>query len=272
MAKKANHFWIEPDELSRKGIDFCSLEAQGLWLKVMRLLHASDRYGYLSRDGKAVSDEQAARRCGLDVQTWLSLVTELTDFDLLKRSNDGILFSPELIAQAEWRSAGAKRQKDFQDKKRGEKYNGTNNGQYNADITPDITPNSQPNFKPLKPSSFPNGKKEGGGSANTRVKPPPAADSSFQNRQWIELTAEEKQMETEDFLTHLQKLYPKQNVRKIGKKLKGWCEEKQKDFCLERLKGWVFGEGSNLSESEFSELFGNETEGYKNPLTGRDLK
>lgn len=99
MAKKANHFWIEPDDLARKGIDYCSLAAQGLWLKVMRLLHASERYGHLTRDGKPVTDEQAARRCGIVVSEWIALRDELFEFDLLKRSADGIIYSPGLIRQ-----------------------------------------------------------------------------------------------------------------------------------------------------------------------------
>ncbi len=213
MANKAKHFWIEPDELARKGLDFCSLAAQGLWLKVMRLMHDSERYGHLCRDGKAVTDEQLARRCGVDVQALLPLLGELTDFDLLKRTADGILFSPELVAQAEWRSKEAKRQKDFQDKQRELKRqksspstNIATNDSYNGYITPELTDDSQPNFKLLKPSSSSNEKEEGGGKARAPVRegnPPPSAAAIPENET---LT---------DYLLRKQLEFPHFNVQKI---------------------------------------------------------
>lgn len=265
MAKKATHFWIEPDDLARKGMDYCSLEAQGLWLKVMRLLHASERYGHLTRDGKPVSDLQAARRCGVDVQKWIALRDELLEFDLLRLSADGILYSPELVAQAEWRAKSAKRQKDFQKRRRGQKQAETNNeynDEYNADITPDITPLSQPNSKLKKPSFSSDEKKEGGGGrtpAHANGKPPPAAVSENSNRQWLELTPEEAAMSQTDFAAHLQTLFPTKQVRAVGKKLKRWCADNGKAFCRERLKGWMAGEHEPLDD-EFLKAIGADDE------------
>lgn len=253
MAKKANHFWIEPDELARKGIDFCSLEAQGLWLKVMRLLHASERYGYLSRDGKAVSDEQAARRCGLDVQAWLSLVAELVEFDLLKRSGDGILFSPELVAQAEWRASGARRQKTFQDKKKRERYNGKYNGQYNDDITPDITPESRSNFK-FKNTLSPEGEKSGGG------KPPPAAGSSQQNYCGSENLAE--------YLARKQAEFPQHNVAEIYEDFSEKCGSER--YPKLRNTWRFFDRWLAEQDLEFEPAARNGS--YKNPHTGKEMK
>lgn len=255
MAKKANHFWIEPDALAQKGYDYCSDRAQWLWFKVMLLLHNSERYGHLTRDGKAVTDEQAARRLRLDVEEWIVLRDELLDFGLLKRTGDGILYAPELIAQAEWRAKGAKRQNDFQKRKRGDKSGETNgeyNDEYNADITPDITPNSRPNFKLQKPSSFPNGKKEGGG------KPPPADFDS------ANLSAEQK---TEAKLDELQAKYPDRDVRRLRLVYLDRCTETGKS------PKWQIFERSYLQNEEFepmaAEVGGG---GYTNPRTGKELK
>lgn len=264
MANKAKHFWIEPDALSQKGFDYISERAQWLWFRVMLLLHNSERYGHFTRDGKSVTDEQAARRLRLDVQEWIALRDELLDFGLLKETGDGILYSPELVAQAEWRAKEAKRQKDFQKKKKAESNtsnNGSTNEPNNGYITDIITDNSQGNFKPKKPSSFSNEKKEGGGTRTRAESPPTAAkspDSKKDTRQWMELTETEKQMSLEEFLVHLQIRFEKKNVRAIAKKLKDFCDKNGVDFQFERLKGWVYGEGKTITEEEFLAAIGDE--------------
>lgn len=256
MGKKAQHFWIEPDNLSRKGMDFCSLEAQGLWLKVMCLLHASERYGYLSRDGKPVSDEQAARRCGLDVQKWVSLVSELLEFDLLRRSADRILYSPELVAQAEWRAGDAKRQRDFQKRKReetakkNEKYNNDNNDEYNADITPDITAISRPNFKSKNTTISSNEENSGG-------KPPPqtAANSNSQAES------------DEEYLARKQFEYPELDVQAIYLDFVDKCGSAQ----YPRLKN-TRRQFDKWLEDEDKPISVGTNNGYVNPVTGKSLK
>lgn len=99
-------------------------------------------------------------------------------------------------------------------------------------------------------------KEKGGGgrSANGNgVKPPPTAAAV---RQWSELTSEEKQMTFGNFLQHLQIENPKKNVRQISQKLKDFCARNKKDFKLERLKGWVIGEGAGVSDADFEAAFG----------------
>lgn len=269
MANKAKHFWIEPDELARKGLDFCSLAAQGLWLKVMRLMHDSERYGYLSRDGKAISDEQLARRCGVDQMTWLTLAGELTDFNLLKRTADGILFSPELVAQEEWRSKEAKRKADQRNRGRGLSQECP--AESPAQCPADVPDKSGTNSKLLKPSSFSNEKKEGGGTRPPEENPPPTAPSFDSKRQWMELTETEKGMTLDDFMTHLQIRFEKKNVRAIAKKLKKFCDDNGKEFKFERLKGWVYGEGKAITEEEFLAAFGDEPKDWRKIIDECDL-
>ena len=199
----------------------------------MRLLHDSERYGYLSRDGRPVSDEQAARRCGLDLQSWAALVAELVEFDLLKRSADGILFSPELVAQAEWRTANAKRQKNFQDKKRGKtdgKNNGEYNGEYNADITTDITPESQPNFKRLKQPISSSNEKEIGGGGGRNGKPPPTAPTS---------SLKGTKSKTKQRLEELQAKYPDVNVEHVREKYLAYCSTSRKEPKWQIFEEWL---------------------------------
>lgn len=211
MAKKPEHFWIDATKLAAQGIDFCSLEAQGLWLKVMRLLHGSERYGHLTRDGKAVSDDQAARRCGIDVEKWIILRDELLEFELLKRSADGVLFSPELIAQAEWRAKNAKRQKTFQDNKRRQKKAQSNekyNGQYNGYITPDITEESRVTLNSNTTISS--------NEENSGGKPPTAEVLPM-------LDVQGKGETDEAYFERKQQEFPKKPVLEIYRKFAGLC-------------------------------------------------
>ncbi len=97
MANKAKHFWIEPDELERKGIDFCSLEAQGLWVNIMFFLHSSDDYGYLVRDGEPLPYETVAECCRISIDKFQTLLKELLDLNIFNLNEKGILYSPELI-------------------------------------------------------------------------------------------------------------------------------------------------------------------------------
>lgn len=90
--------------------------------------------------------------------------------------------------------------------------------------------------------------------------------------QWLELTAEEKRMTLSELIEHLQKLNPTKNVKQIAKKLQKFCRENKMDLHLERLKGWVEGEGTTLSNEEFTAIIGEENTGYINPITGQGLK
>ena len=107
-------------------------------------------------------------------------------------------------------------------------------------------------------SSFANTNGSGSSSNSARGKPPPAAAENISpKRQWEDLTPEEKAMSKKDFAEHLSKEFPDQNVRAVSRKLKNWCEENDKDFVRERLKGWLVGEGQTLDD-EFLSAFGDE--------------
>jgi len=212
MAKKPLNFWVEPALLVQRGIECCTLETRGLWLTVMCLMHNSERYGHLTRDGKPLSDEHTARRCGIDVEKWITLRDELLEFGLLKRTANGIFFSPELVAQAGWRAKNAKRQKDFQDNKRKEKtdQNGENsNSQYNGYITPDITQNSRPKGKGK--TTISSNEENSGGKPPTTAAVLPMLDVQGQG-------------ETDEaYLERKQKEFPKKPVLEIYRNFSELC-------------------------------------------------
>lgn len=200
---------IYPGDWLRSALAGCSLEAQGLYLRLKFLMHDSERYGYLQINGKPIPDKHVARRCGTDYQAYLALIAELDDFGLLNRTREGILYDPEMIEQHIERVNNKNRQKDFQNRKRAEKsgvmpyqerkgesqkndlgsYNGSPPKKYNGDITPDITPDitakkqgySSSSSSSVSPSASSskvkaNGSSGGGSNARARAEDPAEAE------------------------------------------------------------------------------------------------
>lgn len=82
----------------------CSLAAQGLWLRMMFIAHNSDRYGYLMLDGKPLSPEAIARRCGCSLEQYLPLLAELDGASIPSRTKAGVIFSRRMVRDAEKRA------------------------------------------------------------------------------------------------------------------------------------------------------------------------
>jgi len=99
---------LYPGDWLRDNISGCSLAAQGLWLRMMFLMHDSDRYGYLSMNGTAIPSESLARRCGCDsLAQYESLLTELTVAGVPERSKEGAIFSRRMVRDDKRRRDGA---------------------------------------------------------------------------------------------------------------------------------------------------------------------
>lgn len=83
----------------------CSLAAQGLWLRLMFLMHSSSRYGYLvNADGSAIPHDALARRCGCTAEQFESLITELDGIDKMGRTEEAIRFSRRMVRDEQKRS------------------------------------------------------------------------------------------------------------------------------------------------------------------------
>jgi hypothetical protein len=124
-----------PGDWLRDSVAGCSIAAQGLWLRMMFLMHDSERYGYLQQNGKPIPSDSIARRCGCTPEEYLSLLSELDDAGVFSRSSDGIVFSRRMVRDAAERSKNADRQRRFR-RNHGPDSNDTDRG----DGTPDRTP------------------------------------------------------------------------------------------------------------------------------------
>lgn len=98
-------FQFYPGDWLQDPIAGCSLAAQGLWLRMMFIAHNSDRYGYLVLDGKPLSPEAIARRCGCSLEQYLPLLAELDEASIPSRTKTDVIFSRRMVRDAETRAA-----------------------------------------------------------------------------------------------------------------------------------------------------------------------
>lgn len=104
-----------PGDWLRDNVSGCSLAAQGLWLRMMFLMHDSDRYGYLSANGSPIPSGFIARKCGCDtLSQYETLLSELDSAGVPSRTEDGIIYSRRMVRDAKRR----KQWRDSQSRKR----------------------------------------------------------------------------------------------------------------------------------------------------------
>jgi hypothetical protein len=130
----------------RSNVSACSIAAQGLWFRIMILMHDSERAGYLCLNGEAMPSRIADIKCAVSVDEYETLLAELKSVCAFNTSREGIIFSPEIVAQAEDRSKNAERQRKFKEKRSG-------NGEGNGKVTPQVTEKSHPSSSSLSSSS-----------------------------------------------------------------------------------------------------------------------
>lgn len=95
---------LYPGDWLRDDVSGCSLTAQGLWLRMMFLMHDSDRYGYLSMNGSVIPSESLARRCGCDSLTqYEALLSELGRAGVPGVTKEGVIFSRRMVRDAKKR-------------------------------------------------------------------------------------------------------------------------------------------------------------------------
>lgn len=107
MGKKEPAFMYYPKDWRADAVFSCSIGARGLWHEMLNMMHASERYGYLSNNGLPIPDEQVARYCGVSLMEYQTLLTELERAGVPRRTSNGIIFSRRMVedfkARANWR-------------------------------------------------------------------------------------------------------------------------------------------------------------------------
>jgi hypothetical protein len=86
-----------PGDWLRDPVSGCSLAAQGLWLRMMFLMHDGDRYGYLSTNGSPIPPGSVAQRCGCTLEQYETLLAELSNAGVPSRLEDGTILSRRMV-------------------------------------------------------------------------------------------------------------------------------------------------------------------------------
>jgi len=101
------------------GLQMCSLEARGLWIEMMRLMHKGQPYGHLQLNGAEPVDP---RRLSLYVRADEATVTralqELENNHVFSKNEDGIIYSRRMVRDEEQRQLTRKRVKKHRVKKK----------------------------------------------------------------------------------------------------------------------------------------------------------
>ena len=107
--KRPAFLFYPKDWRDEQALRLCSMAARGLWIDLMCLMHASDKYGHLEVAGKPMTVDQVARLVGeqpKDVRRWMD---ELTGNGVCSTTADGVIYSRRMVrdeATRERRAAG----------------------------------------------------------------------------------------------------------------------------------------------------------------------
>lgn len=131
---------IYPGDWISDEIAGCSLAAQGLWLRMIFLMHRSSRYGYLALpNGSSIPQTSVAAQCGIAHEAYETLLLELDSVGKLGRTNDGVIFSRRMVRDEQKRAGDRGRKR----KERSGK----------CDVTADVTPYVTQPVTPLSEGS-----------------------------------------------------------------------------------------------------------------------
>lgn len=146
---------LYPGDWLRDTVAGCSLAAQGLWLRMMFLMHDSERYGYLIVNGSPMTPESIARRCGCTPGEYETLFGELDAAGIPGRTKGNLIFSRRMVRDADERQKNSERQKQFRSNRLSNaESNGSVTGVSHESNAPSSVSSSEalPNGKDARPS------------------------------------------------------------------------------------------------------------------------
>ena len=162
MSNGNGHHWSKfwwQDYLNDRELKLCSLAAQGLWMRLLCVMHDAD--GYLLVTGRIPSGRNLATILSVSERQIGRLLDELLQHGVARKTNDDVIYCQRMVNDIKASEAG----KEFADKRwGGHKPNGSPTGPPNGQGTGE--PNRQayrdPNAKKLEAKSTPRSPPEGG--------------------------------------------------------------------------------------------------------------
>lgn len=107
MAKRPSFQFYPSDWRQDLALQRCSLEAQGLLINLICLLHEGKPYGYLRDDRSPISTHQCAHLLGIHVTRYIRLSGELIQGGILSVDDQGVIYSKRMVKDEQTRASRA---------------------------------------------------------------------------------------------------------------------------------------------------------------------
>lgn len=137
--------WMKDPNLKR-----CTHAAKGVLIDLLCVMFECEERGVLISSGKPWSDDEAAVSVGGHSDVTSLSLRELMEKGVLRRRNDGALYSARMVRDEELRKQDRERQRKFRENDKKGKRNGDSNGV----VTPHVTDTSQPSSSSSSPSGI----------------------------------------------------------------------------------------------------------------------
>lgn len=82
----------------------------------MNVMHGCEPYGYLVENGRPITDERIARKCGTTLQEYSALLAELDAAGIPRRTRTGIIYSKRMVEDQKKREEWRERQQKHRQK------------------------------------------------------------------------------------------------------------------------------------------------------------
>ncbi|MBS0981017.1 winged helix-turn-helix domain-containing protein [Acetobacter thailandicus] len=94
--RRWSKFWWQDYEQDA-ALRLCSLAAQGLWMRLLCLMHEAEPYGHLCLNGQPLQPRQLAVMTGVAARQVVRLMAELGQAGVYSTSAEGCVFSRRLV-------------------------------------------------------------------------------------------------------------------------------------------------------------------------------
>lgn len=79
----------------------CSIEARGLWIDMICIIHESENYGFLEINSRKISEKALAGMCGITPAKCRKYLSELEENGVLSIDERGVVFSRRMVKDNE---------------------------------------------------------------------------------------------------------------------------------------------------------------------------
>lgn len=141
MSNGNGHHWSKfwwKDWDADEGLKMCCFAAQGLWMRLLCIMHKANPIGHLLVNGRSPNPRQIVALCGGNEKEIRQLLDELEENGVFSRNDDGVIFSRRMVRDAVASDAG----REFVARR----WNG-----HDPNGTPNTPPNRVPTERPKRP-------------------------------------------------------------------------------------------------------------------------